>query len=328
MTDDLRPPYRIAFDNARDPYAARNALGILTTGGVPTTRTITSGAGLTGGGDLSADRTIDVGAGTGITVNANDVALTVPVSVANGGTGSSTVGAAPFVQKAGDTMTGNLTVSLANPSLSLVKAASGQAATINAYTSSSQRWKLDLGNATAESGSNLGSNFVITPYDDAGAALSFALSILRPNGQVSFRGATSNDSASAGFVGEYIESSIAAGSKVALTTGTAANVTSISLTAGDWDAWAVVQYDGGATTTVTAIHTAISTTSATLDFTQGRYAVLYGGGAAMVPYLPTVPLVPTRFSIASSTTVYLVTTAIFGTSTLGAYGRLMARRRR
>ena len=29
MTDDLRPPYRIAFDNARDPYTARNTLGLL-----------------------------------------------------------------------------------------------------------------------------------------------------------------------------------------------------------------------------------------------------------------------------------------------------------
>ena len=39
------------------------------------TRTLTAGAGLTGGGDISASRTLDVGAGTGITVNANDVAL-------------------------------------------------------------------------------------------------------------------------------------------------------------------------------------------------------------------------------------------------------------
>ena len=39
------------------------------------TRILTAGAGLTGGGDLSADRTFDIGAGTGITVNANDVAL-------------------------------------------------------------------------------------------------------------------------------------------------------------------------------------------------------------------------------------------------------------
>jgi hypothetical protein len=37
--------------------------------------TLTAGTGLTGGGDLSANRTFDVGAGTGITVNADDVAL-------------------------------------------------------------------------------------------------------------------------------------------------------------------------------------------------------------------------------------------------------------
>lgn len=39
------------------------------------TRNLTAGAGLTGGGDLTADRTFTVGAGTGITVNADDVAL-------------------------------------------------------------------------------------------------------------------------------------------------------------------------------------------------------------------------------------------------------------
>jgi len=37
--------------------------------------TLTAGAGLTGGGTIAANRTFDVGAGTGIAVNANDVAL-------------------------------------------------------------------------------------------------------------------------------------------------------------------------------------------------------------------------------------------------------------
>lgn len=50
--------------------------------------TYTAGAGLTGGGTVSlgGSATIDVGAGTGITVNANDVALTVPVAISSGGT--------------------------------------------------------------------------------------------------------------------------------------------------------------------------------------------------------------------------------------------------
>lgn len=42
---------------------------------VASTRQVISGAGLSGGGDLSADRTLAVGAGTGISVGADDVAL-------------------------------------------------------------------------------------------------------------------------------------------------------------------------------------------------------------------------------------------------------------
>lgn len=44
-------------------------------GNVTGSRTLTAGAGLTGGGDLSADRTFAVGAGTGIIANADDVAV-------------------------------------------------------------------------------------------------------------------------------------------------------------------------------------------------------------------------------------------------------------
>jgi hypothetical protein len=42
---------------------------------VPTSRTVTAGAGLTGGGALSGNISLAVGAGTGITVNADDVAI-------------------------------------------------------------------------------------------------------------------------------------------------------------------------------------------------------------------------------------------------------------
>lgn len=42
---------------------------------VQTSRTLTAGAGLTGGGDLSSDRAFDVGAGTGVLANTNDVAV-------------------------------------------------------------------------------------------------------------------------------------------------------------------------------------------------------------------------------------------------------------
>jgi hypothetical protein len=66
----------------------------------PTTRTITAGTGLTGGGDLSADRTI---------------LLATPVSVANGGTGTATPG---IVAGTNVTISGtwpNQTVNSSNP---------------------------------------------------------------------------------------------------------------------------------------------------------------------------------------------------------------------
>jgi hypothetical protein len=50
-------------------------LGASNVGAPPTTRTVTAGAGLTGGGDLSANRTFDIGAGTGITVAADSISV-------------------------------------------------------------------------------------------------------------------------------------------------------------------------------------------------------------------------------------------------------------
>ena len=41
----------------------------------PTSRIVTAGNGLTGGGDLTANRTFTIGSGTGVTVNANDIAI-------------------------------------------------------------------------------------------------------------------------------------------------------------------------------------------------------------------------------------------------------------
>jgi len=65
---------------------------------VPTSRIITAGNGLTGGGDLSANRTLTVGGGSGITVNANDIAID----------SSYTGFDSRYVNVTGDIMTGDL----------------------------------------------------------------------------------------------------------------------------------------------------------------------------------------------------------------------------
>ena len=62
-----------------------NALGDGSSINLSKSRTITAGNGLTGGGDLSADRTLNVGQGDGITVSADTVAVDSTVIRTSGG---------------------------------------------------------------------------------------------------------------------------------------------------------------------------------------------------------------------------------------------------
>ncbi len=161
-------------------------------------------------------------------------------------------------------------------------------------------------------------------------------SILKGNGAGGFSSVSAgqlpatatNDNASAGNVGEYVSSSIASGSAVSLTSGTPANLTSISLTAGDWDAECNAFYIWGATTLGSYTRTSLSTTSATTDFTQDRYAVVahYGISVADTSGWTTLRAGSARFSLSGTTTVYCVADTAFTTSTLSVFGILRARR--
>lgn len=148
-------------------------------------------------------------------------------------------------------------------------------------------------------------------------------------GRIEVKGSSTNDSPPAGYIGEVISSEIASGSAVSLTTITAANVTSISLTAGDWDVCGQVAFTFAGTTSYTSLVAAINTTSATVPSAglivspRNRIDV-----AASVPGALDLSL-PTglgRLSLAATTTVYLVTRATFSVSTLAAYGHIWARR--
>jgi hypothetical protein len=141
-------------------------------------------------------------------------------------------------------------------------------------------------------------------------------------------GTTTNDNATTGDAGELITANASA---VALTTATAANITSISLTAGDWDVWGIVYFAGGATTTVNILRGWVSSTSATWPG--------HGLGAANVGYGVTlwtpfgqdnhsIIVTPQRFSLSGTTTVYLSGQAFFATSTCNGNGYIYARRRR
>lgn len=151
-------------------------------------------------------------------------------------------------------------------------------------------------------------------------------------GRGQYQGTATNDDATAGNIGEYVSSIVTSGSSVSLTTATSANITSISLTAGDWDVRGMAVFTGGATTTVAHVSASVSQTSATMSATPGDFGDFpnYGGSTQFggsVNYI-TVAIPAVRVTLTSTTTIYFVANASFGVSTCAAYGRISARRAR
>lgn len=139
-------------------------------------------------------------------------------------------------------------------------------------------------------------------------------------------GVTNGSNAAAGQIGEYVSSTVLVAGAVALTSGTPANVTSISLTAGDWDVWGNVGFNPGGATTYTALDGWIDTTSAASPVQPGNGAAFGIQAPLTAGQAQLFPTGMTRISISSTTTVYLGAFANFGTSTLSAFGFIGARR--
>jgi len=142
-------------------------------------------------------------------------------------------------------------------------------------------------------------------------------------------GAQSNAQAVAGNVGEPLSNSLASGSAITYSTGTAANITNItSLTPGRWEVWGTCAFTFGGTTVVTQESCGISTTSATqpglASGAEGQLATGAGftGGADNTVFSGVTPI-----AVSAPTVVYLVGTCAFTTSTCKGYGQIQAVRR-
>lgn len=167
------------------------------------------------------------------------------------------------------------------------------------------------------------------PNDNTGDPLRTAMQTINANFALAapLAGTTTNDNAAAGGVGEYIEATRALGAALALTTTVPLNVTSISLTAGDWDVSGVVCFTGNVATTVSVLIGSVSSVSATLPTygTIGRtdwppqVAGAISSGIDVQTGL-------TRFSLAATTTIYLVGRADFAVNSASAFGHIRARR--
>ena len=135
-----------------------------------------------------------------------------------------------------------------------------------------------------------------------------------------------NDSATAGNVGEYVESSISTPGS-GITTGSPKSITSIAVTAGDWDFALNCNFLPGAASAITELFACLSLTNNTIDITQGRAVKLDQASNAPGATQQALAVGPYRFLFSVSTTVYMVAQATFG-STMSAYGLLRARRQR
>jgi hypothetical protein len=167
--------------------------------------------------------------------------------------------------------------------------------------------------------------------NDANSALALALTdagnlsvlgSIQPSQTGGIIGTNTTNNANAGSVGEYVTAS---GSSVALTSGSAVNIASISLTAGDWDVWGNVQFVPAGSTQMSQWLASINTTSATNAVPPFLAVQTFTTGAGLTQSL----IAPTqRISVSSTTTVFLVGTSTFSTSTCAANGYISARRRR
>jgi len=135
-------------------------------------------------------------------------------------------------------------------------------------------------------------------------------------------GTTTNNNASTGKVGEFISSQIAVGSAISLSTATATNLTSISLTAGDWNVWGNATFSNSGT--ASNFQVGISSTSATFpdpSFVAGMSFSTFAMTGAFQACAP-----QQRISLSGTTTIYIVVQANFNTGAVTACGGVYARR--
>lgn len=273
--------------------------------------------------------------GTGAFVGANTPTLITPVIGAATGTSLITTGnltaglaagssAGTLISYPSTTSQGSLIVAAANNASGNFNTtisnatAIGQAQVVSIPDSGASTAKFIL---STGAGQTIGAGLTLTT-PVLGAATATSLTFSPTTGGIV--GTTTNDDTTAGDVGQFVSSVIASGSPVSLNNNAATNITSISLTAGDWDVW------GNATvkdvvTGVTEADFWVSATSATIPDGSLRSTL-----APTTGFMTNVSLnaPQQRFSLSGTTTVYLsVYSAATGATSTG-FGAIYARRRR
>lgn len=133
-------------------------------------------------------------------------------------------------------------------------------------------------------------------------------------GGIPVQGSNTNSSPAAGDIGETITSAVAIVSGVGLTNSVAKDITSIALTAGNWNISGVGYFQNASGATgVTSIETDISPTSNTVPSTQGAWNQLIPASSTLSAISGTA-VGPYRVSLSASATYYLVALAVFSSA--------------
>jgi hypothetical protein len=139
-------------------------------------------------------------------------------------------------------------------------------------------------------------------------------------------GTTTNDSATAGYVGEYIESVIAT-VPVNAVTGQYKDVASISLTAGDWDVTALADFlhAGGSSVTYWLLGISITSGNSGTGLVDGsNFTATITAATITNNVCQAIPSY--RISLSSTTTVYMKVFLNYTIATPNVSARLSARR--
>lgn len=168
------------------------------------------------------------------------------------------------------------------------------------------------GNANLQANANIGGNLTVT-------------GTITPGQTTGIVGTTTNNNVQAGSVGESVSS--VQGAASVPTSGQYGDLTSISLTAGDWDVTGMVQFNANGAT-VTVIIMGISTTSGNSSTGLTAGSAVSNGPPPVVTYDVNLSVPPLRFSLSGTTTIYLKYFSTYTVAVPLAAGRLSARRAR
>jgi hypothetical protein len=151
------------------------------------------------------------------------------------------------------------------------------------------------------------------------------------NGTPTYPGSVSGTTPATGFIGQVLSANVPSGSAVPLTNATAANITSLLLTPGNWMVTGIVAFQGiGASSQLTEIDAGINIASATLTTINIDYAIFQvcpPGGGSSINFGPATICLATPIqyiSVLSNTLYYLNAKTGISVGTAAAYGKMQA----